>query len=173
LRQAYDYWQDQPGNYVGRRARTIVPSRRLSLGNRPNAERDRSRVVQLALPNLLSATRISRRGNRTVETEFSRTPLFLCASRTPVAGSEYTRRSSSYSSYTRPIHCPSGTRSLCHSNRRGTFLTGHASNESGVSRPGTCDVVTARKHAENRPAPFADAYSDDFVRRPIRACSHI
>jgi hypothetical protein len=41
----------------------FVPSRRLSLGNRPNAERDRSRVVQLALPNLLSATRISRRGN--------------------------------------------------------------------------------------------------------------
>jgi hypothetical protein len=47
--------------------------------------------------------------------------LFLCAFQTPVPGSEYTRRSSSYSNYTRPIRCLSGhTFSKSISIRRGT-----------------------------------------------------
>jgi hypothetical protein len=32
LRQAYDYWQDQPGNYYPIITKVLIPSRELSLG---------------------------------------------------------------------------------------------------------------------------------------------
>jgi hypothetical protein len=139
-------------------------TRRLSLGNRPNAEHCGSRVVHLALPNLLSEP--CERDLRASPKRRPRRPLprFFVAPPEHSLRGRNTQDGRVRNGTTRDRLYLSGTRSLTH--RRGALHTGHAERVVRLTA-GHLRRRHREKQTENRLTALPTRYAKTLFADPF------